>query len=234
MKEWLSKLTDTASIIRNESMLRNVLAGMASELSFDFYAYTHMRPTDPFAISNYPVEWQQRYVENRYDRIDPIVAQARHRPQIFAWGPGHAVFRQTADGKRFMADAAKFGVRSGISMPVRGPFGSLAILTIATSARTFSFDWAGNVAAAASTIAFLHSRVEATELESAVADRPALTDRQTVLLKWSAEGKCMKDIALIEKMSYHNVNFHLNNARKELNANTLPQATAIATKLKLI
>lgn len=234
MKEWFWKLADMAAIIKNEGMLRSILAGMASEIGFDFYAYTHIRPVDPFAVSNYPAEWQRLYVEHRFDRIDPVVAQARYRPQIFAWGPDQTFFRHTADAKCFVGKASEFGIRSGISIPVRTPFGNLVILTIASRERSAPVDCTGNAAAAASAVAFLHASVEVTQLCSATEDRPSLTDRQAVLLRWSAEGKCMRDIAMIEKMSYHNVNFHLNNARKALNANTLAQATAIATRLKLI
>ncbi|WP_256481306.1 LuxR C-terminal-related transcriptional regulator [Ciceribacter sp. RN22] len=61
-----------------------------------------------------------------------------------------------------------------------------------------------------------------------------MTARQALMLKWSSEGKSMRAIATIEDMTYANVNFHMNNARKALNAGTLAQATALATKLKLI
>ncbi len=44
----------------------------------------------------------------------------------------------------------------------------------------------------------------------------------------------MRAIATIESMSYATVNFHLNNARKALDAASLSQATALATKMKLI
>lgn len=44
----------------------------------------------------------------------------------------------------------------------------------------------------------------------------------------------MKAIATIEGMSYATVNFHLNNARRALEASSLAQATALATRLKLI
>ena len=44
----------------------------------------------------------------------------------------------------------------------------------------------------------------------------------------------MKAIATIENMSFATVNFHLNNARKNLDAVSLAQATALATKLGLI
>jgi len=233
-REWLWKLADETAIIQTESMLRSMLANMASEIGFDFYAYTHLRPVDPFAVSNYPEEWQEVYVEHRYDRIDPVVAQARHRPQMFAWGPERAIFRPTVDVKRFIGKASEFGIRSGVSIPVRLPFGNLAILTIASGERSVPVDCVGNAAAAASAVAFLHASIDRTEFNSVTEDRPSLTHRQALLLRWSAEGKHMKDIALIEKTSYHNVNFHLNNARKALSANTLAQATAIATKLKLI
>jgi LuxR family transcriptional activator of conjugal transfer of Ti plasmids len=233
-REWLWKLADVAAVIKSESMLRSILASMASETGFDFYAYTHMRPADPFAVSNYPAGWQRLYVDQRFDRVDPVVAQARHRPQMFAWGHDRVFFRRTAEAKRFANKASQFGIRTGISIPVRAPFGDLVILTLASGERSVPVDCTGNAAIAASAVAFLHASVEATELCSATGDRPSLTDRQALLLRWSAEGKSMKDIALIENMSYHNVNFHLNNARKALNANTLAQATAIATKLKLI
>ncbi len=43
-----------------------------------------------------------------------------------------------------------------------------------------------------------------------------------------------EDIAAIENISFATVTFHLNNARKALDVGTLPHATALATKLKLI
>lgn len=44
----------------------------------------------------------------------------------------------------------------------------------------------------------------------------------------------MRAIATMKSMSYATVNFHLNNARKALDAASLSQATALATKMKLI
>lgn len=44
----------------------------------------------------------------------------------------------------------------------------------------------------------------------------------------------MKDIATIENISFATVNFHLNNARKTLQASSLAQATALATRLGLV
>ncbi|YCI04506.1 LuxR C-terminal-related transcriptional regulator [Ensifer sp. D2-11] len=57
-----------------------------------------------------------------------------------------------------------------------------------------------------------------------------MTAKQGLMLKRSSEGKSMRAIATIENMTYSNVKFHMNNARRALNAGTQAQAT----KLKLI
>ena len=44
----------------------------------------------------------------------------------------------------------------------------------------------------------------------------------------------MRAIASLENLWFGTVNFHLNNARKALDAGSLAQATALATKLRLI
>jgi LuxR family transcriptional activator of conjugal transfer of Ti plasmids len=53
-------------------------------------------------------------------------------------------------------------------------------------------------------------------------------------LRWSAEGKSMRAIAIIENTTYANVAFFIRNAKAALGATTLPQATAMATKFGLI
>ena len=44
----------------------------------------------------------------------------------------------------------------------------------------------------------------------------------------------MADIADVEGLAYKTVVFHINNAKAKLHVYTLPQATALATKLSLI
>jgi LuxR family transcriptional activator of conjugal transfer of Ti plasmids len=89
-------------------------------------------------------------------------------------------------------------------------------------------------AAAITAVALLHASLERHDVEPTAARSVELTAKQALCLKWSAEGKSMKAIATIENMSYANVSFHLNNAKKALDASSLPHATALATKFKLI
>lgn len=53
-------------------------------------------------------------------------------------------------------------------------------------------------------------------------------------LRWSAEGKTMTEIADILEMSYSGVRHHVEEAKSKLGAVNIKQATAAATRLRLI
>lgn len=108
------------------------------------------------------------------------------------------------------------------------------MLTLASNKQSLSLKTDIDQIAAVTSVALLHASFERNKAEPTAARSVELTAKQALCLKWSAEGKSMRAIATIENMSYGNVNFHINNAKKALDATSLPQATALATKLKLI
>lgn len=110
----------------------------------------------------------------------------------------------------------------------------MSMLTLASNKTSLSLDTDIDQVAAVTSVALLHASLEHHAIEPTAARSIELTAKQALCLKWSAEGKSMKATATIENMSYATVNFHLNNARKALDASSLAQATALATKLKLI
>ncbi|WP_230174614.1 helix-turn-helix transcriptional regulator [Rhizobium sp. CECT 9324] len=61
-----------------------------------------------------------------------------------------------------------------------------------------------------------------------------LSPVQLVCLRWSAGGKTMKEVAMIEGISVSDVSFHLSNARGALGAVSIAQAITTATRLQLI
>lgn len=72
--------------------------------------------------------------------------------------------------------------------------------------------------------------------EQADADRATvrLSQMQANCLRWSAEGRTLKDVAMIEGISVSAVAFHLSNARLRLGACNIAQAIAMANRLQLI
>ncbi|MEO9340942.1 autoinducer binding domain-containing protein [Mesorhizobium sp. SB112] len=234
MNLWFQKLTDLIAVTRDEAALRKALVGLVQQLDFDFYAFMHVQPIRTVVISNYPAEWQLRYISQDYAKIDPVVAAARRKMEAFDWEWSAARRTGSTAVNRFHAEAIAFGIKSGISIPVRTAFGHLSILTLASGKEAVSLQEDIDPIAAATAVAQLHARLELHAGDTVACTRVKLTAKQALCLKWAAEGKTMRSIAMIESMSFANVCFHISNARRALDADTLPQATARATQLRLI
>ena len=234
MKAWFQKLIDIASVAQTDALLKQALPELVQELGFNRYAYLNIQPARTFAVSNYPDEWQSRYLSRNYTNIDPVVSTARRLMTAFTWAPGNARQGVSKQVRAFYAEAGDFGIRSGISIPIRTAFSHMSMLTLASERPSLSLEKDIDQIAATTAVALLHATIEHREVEPTARATIELTAKQSLCLAWSAEGKTMRDIASIEDMSYATVNFHLNNARRALNASSLAQATALATKLKLI
>lgn len=61
-----------------------------------------------------------------------------------------------------------------------------------------------------------------------------LSTMQASCLRWSAEGRTLKEVAQIEGISVSTVEFHLSNARLKLGACSIAQAIAMTNRLQLI
>lgn len=234
MKTWFHRLTDLSSVARTEQMLKQGLAELVRDLGFDCYAYVNLQPVRTYAVSNYSPEWLARYLTQKYTKVDPVVSMAKARMQPFAWSAEH--HRQSTDKlvRSFFREAGDFGIRSGVTIPIRTAFGYMSMLTLASHKPALSLDKDIDQVAAITAVSQLHAKLEQQDIEPTASIHVDLKAKQALCLKWSAEGKTMKDIAALENISFATVNFHLNNARKALDVGTLPHATALATKLKLI
>lgn len=234
MQMWFQRLIDLSAVSSTEAALKEALPGLVCEFGFDCYAYLNVQPVRTYAVSNYPSEWQARYLSHDYTRLDPVVAMARKRMQPFTWAAGNPPQVHSKAVKTFYAEAGDFGIRSGISVPIRTAYGHMSMLTLASNKLSLSLERDIDQIAAVTAVALLHASLNHLDAGPTAARSVELTAKQALCLKWSAEGKPMRAIATIESMSYATVNFHLNNARKALDAASLAQATALATKLKLI
>ncbi len=233
LRTWFQRLTDVTSVARSQDMLTGALPKLVDELGFDSYAYLYVHPSLTKAVSNYAPEWQDHYFDSSYPTIDPVVAAAKSSLRPFAWCP-NSYPAETKEARRFYSEAADFGIRSGISVPVRTACRHMSMLTLASNKPSLTLDKDIDQIAAITAVAYLHARIEEQDTKPTGQTHFDLTARQAACLKWSAEGKSMKAIAVLENMSFSTVSFHLNNARKALDASSLAQATALATKLGLI
>ncbi|WP_292544825.1 autoinducer binding domain-containing protein, partial [Mesorhizobium sp.] len=70
---------------------------------------------------NYPAEWQERYSRMGYAKIDPLIKKGRKEAGPFRWSEVYTDESITEDGRRVLDEAATFGLRSGVTVPLHGP-----------------------------------------------------------------------------------------------------------------
>jgi DNA-binding CsgD family transcriptional regulator len=236
MKLWLHKLIDTTSMMKTSRATTELLDHLTQELGFDyFHALTVRHPGFGNSIlSNAPEAWLDQYRQEHFDRIDPILDRTREIMAPFVFDFEHE--RKVARGpdQTFYSSADEAGIRASICMPVIAPFSDLFTLSLFTGDVTLPHKYQLQPVLSANAVALLHMCVEATEAASIRAPAIELTARQSMVLKWAAEGKTTQEIALLENMTHHTVNFHMKTIRRKLKTVTLPQTTALATKLGLI
>jgi DNA-binding CsgD family transcriptional regulator len=234
MKLWLHKLIDTTSMMKTSRATAELLDHLTQELGFDYYhALTVRHPGFRSSIlSNAPEAWLDQYRQEHFDRIDPILDRTRELMAPFDLEHERKLAR--GPQQTFYSNADEAGIRAGICMPVMAPFSDLFTLSLFTGDATLLHKYQLQPALSANAVALLYRCVEATAAASIRSPAIELTARQSMVLKWAAEGKTTQEIALLENMTHHTVNFHMKNIRRKLKTVTLPQTTALATKLRLI
>ncbi|MER8703802.1 autoinducer binding domain-containing protein [Mesorhizobium sp. M1273] len=113
-----------------------------------------------------------------YERIDPILKTSRKRANAFRSSDVYKDASTTEDERRVFDEAATFGLRTGISVPLHGPDGSFATMSFAQSwdrelqNRTVIYLQLAAV--------YLHLKVRRLENSSGVWEVPRLSLREIV------------------------------------------------------
>jgi DNA-binding CsgD family transcriptional regulator len=212
----------------------NVCRQFAEASGFKHFVYAVRIPTsmtEPyhFSISGFPSEWRKRYDEMGYLRIDPIVAHVFSSLTPLIWDEIDGSDPAVAG---FLADAARFGLEHGLTIPVYGRGGEISLFSLARSRALPSLDSSrlSLVRRAQWFATHVHEAVRPIimEREDAPGGRGRLTAREKDCLLWAAEGKTAWEIAQVLSISERTVNFHLQNVRDKLQVQGSRNAVAKA------
>ncbi|RWM44610.1 MAG: LuxR family transcriptional regulator [Mesorhizobium sp.] len=170
----------------------------------------------PAVMLNYPHEWRKRYFKMGYDRIDPIIKTSRKRVGAFRWSDVYKDASTTEDERRVFDEAATFGLRRGISVPLHGPHGGFAIMSFA---RPCDRELRNSTVIYLQIAAFyFHLKVSKLANLNAVGEAPKLSLRERECISWAARGKSSWEIGKILGISANTVNFHIKNVKTKLNS----------------
>jgi len=209
-------------------------------LDFQYFVYalrvpTHFADARLIMIDGYPPGWVKHYFEQFHFDADPVMAYCGQHVVPICWSD--LSLEPGSQSERMMREAAGFGLRDGVTMPLHSPQGELGILSLAVDAepdeaRAVCQRALGQVQMLAG---YLHEAVRRVSgLLHGNASGPDLSARESECLRWAADGKTSGEIAQLLGLSESTVNFHLNNVVRKLDVVNRQHAVAKAALQGLI
>jgi len=179
--------------------------------------------------ATWPVKWYWRYVSQNHLASDPVIARMNRVTTPFRWSQTYA--GASAQGKRVLDEAAAFGFRDGLAIPIHGADGALAAVNIGGG----HYELTSRDETALTLAAYyLHARIAALRAEARRSPATELAPRESECLKWVAAGKTDWEIAQILAISEQTAHGYVQSALAKLGASTRAQAVALALRASLI
>lgn len=228
-KPSFEELRDWLTVAGSEKDVRQALARFAGQNGFSWFTYVALQPSSIRGLSNYPMDWQRNYLDENLSLVDPVITHARQARTPFIWSNRDRSLASSRKQTRLMRDAATLGIRSGITIPVAGGYGTRAAITFASSEEAIQEGLTADPLGLLSIGAFLHAYLphRGDQMLFNAADCP-LTVVQLETLSWLVQGKTSVEIAQIRGVSTRAIEYQLNAVRQKLGANTTIQSVAIA------
>ncbi|KAA1183889.1 LuxR family transcriptional regulator [Rhizobium tropici] len=224
----LRSLIDITETAHDDRLVKSALNTFTHSCGFERFAYLRTEGLEIQTFNSYPEEWQGVYFESRYSLIDPVVIEAKRRMEMFTWRADDWPARGFSDLRRFRDQAIKHGIRSGVTIPIRGSFGSTMMLTFASSAQSADISKLRDPQKAVHAVLAVHYGLKIIAASTIFAPKQLLSPREAMCVMWAAKGKTAPETASLTGIKARTVQHYLDNARRKLEAATVPQLVAIA------
>lgn len=228
-------LIDLGEALDEETRFVTFLEQICERLGVEYAAYagTQSSQGELHGFVTYPESWTAHYRSLDLGRIDPTLIHARRSIAPVDWRR----LPRTELSDRVFREARDFGISTnGLTVPVRGPFGDIGMLSV--TSRIDDAEWdrlvRGIVKDLQSAAVHLHDTVMRLDPLGRALRQPQLSAREREVLQWIAAGKTYRDVGEILSISDRTVEVHLRSAREKLFALTTPQAVARAVSFGLI
>jgi DNA-binding CsgD family transcriptional regulator len=224
------------------SELFKLLVAAADKVGFGLVAYGALNYHEPLHLPdhpapavaiNFPDHWRDYYFERNYHQIDPVVTLTPciQHPYLWSWLQRQPGLR--CEHRAIFEEARAAGLNNGISVPLHGAWGRVAVLSFASPATDSEPEaTVGRLTALASQFHIAFSEISQRTRAPSIAVQ--LSRREKDCLLWTARGKSSWDIGMILNISENTVNYHLKNAKRKLGTANRTFAVVKAIRFNLI
>ncbi|MGR3322664.1 MAG: helix-turn-helix transcriptional regulator [Pseudooceanicola sp.] len=221
---WRAALAEVADVEGMQDFVAAARDGM--RLDHLFYHWVNA-PGGQTGAGTYPVEWQVRYLERDYVRVDPVIAACARVFDPVNW---KSLDWSQPKLRMFLADSTVYGVsQQGYSIPLHGPNGEFAIFTV--NHDMGDADWLRFCASNRDELTLLGRAVHARGRAILAAEDDAtgaLTQRESEVISLLATGLSRLNAARELDISEHTLRDYLTSARRKLAAQNTTHAVARA------
>lgn len=233
-----SQLEEILSALDRSTGLEGLQA--ATEALRDYYQIDHVvyhwvdSAGDQYGCGTYSDAWRQRYLEQTYLRIDPVIQGCYQNFHPVDW---KRLDWSSKAARAFLKEAIQYGVgNQGYSVPIRGPNGQFALYT--SNHTCADEDWAAFIAEHGRDLLLIghYMNRKALELEPGRQPEPAqpLSPREVDAMTMLALGYNRAQVANSLSISEHTLRVYIESARFKLGALNTTHAVARAMSRGLI
>lgn len=223
---------------RSEHDVLDHTVAAARELGFERVALVQpiwflRREPRYFCLDNYG-EWRDVFIARQYYRRDPANLAAQRTNRCFAWSELSAILGSRRLHRPILREAARHGLRSGLTVPIGVPGEPVGSGSFATSAQTLPPPDRCRAAAWVVSEAFAEVRrlygypVEIAE------DAPPLSPRRLECLRHAALGCTDQEIADELGIAVATVRTHMAYLRRAYGARSRTRLARLAQQLGLV
>jgi len=183
---------------------------------------------EQYGFGTYDPVWVQRYVEQDYLRIDPVVIGCFQRFHPVNW---KQLDWSSKQARAFLEDAIAHGVgNQGYSIPIRGPNGQFALFTLSHNCSDAEWDRFTTDHRRELILIAHYFNLKALEFEKARSPEPTrgLSPREIDALTFLAMGYARGQVADMLSISEHTLRAYIESARFKLGAANTTHAVARA------
>ena len=182
----------------------------------------------------YSRAWRNRYLRQKYQRIDPAILSCSKNPHPVDW---KRLNWSSNAAKAFFKDAVDHGVgNQGYTIPIRGNNGMLALFTFTDSCS--DSEWADFLASHRRDLLlighYVHHKALAFDVGHPVDVTRPLSPREIDAMTLIALGYNRAQVARSLSISEHTLRAYIESARFKLGASNTTHAVARAVSLGLI
>jgi DNA-binding CsgD family transcriptional regulator len=206
----------------------------------DFYDISHIvyhwvsADGEQYGCGTYAPEWVERYLEQDYLRVDPVVQGCFQRFHPVDW---KRLDWTSKAARTFLREAIEYGVgNQGFSIPIRGPQGQFALFSVSDNCddeawATFTETNARDLILVAH---FFNQKALEFEKGNILDKHQGLSPREVDAMTFIAMGYSRAQVAATLEISEHTLRVYIESARHKLGALNTTHAVARALSRGLI